>query len=243
METVSKNQAKAEGLKRFFTGVACINAHVAERYSSNGLCVECRKTVTAKHWIGYAKRNVEKLIAKDKRHRSEHPDVIARTVKKYRQKNKEQIAITARAYRASRRVQFTDYNFMYYRKDPQATAAKQLKYRVANAGILREKSRAYQRENLGKRAAWQIQRELNKKRATPPWADLDAIKTIYILASSQGNHVDHIIPLNGKLVSGLHVETNLQILEPKPNLQKSNKFNPADFDYQNFADCAATCCL
>lgn len=60
---------------------------------------------------------------------------------------------------------------------------------------------------------------------TPLWANLEKIKEIY-KNCPKGYHVDHIVPLNGEKVSGLHVENNLQYLLPKENLIKSNKFIP-----------------
>ena len=60
---------------------------------------------------------------------------------------------------------------------------------------------------------------------TPSWADLDSISEFY-RNTPKGHHVDHIIPLNGKLVSGLHVLSNLQYLTSEENLRKSNKYEP-----------------
>lgn len=75
----------------------------------------------------------------------------------------------------------------------------------------------------------------NKRRAarlqrTPAWGDLDAMRAIYnkaaALTRSTGvpHTVDHVIPLQGKLVSGLHVHNNLQILTGSENSKKRNHF-------------------
>jgi 5-methylcytosine-specific restriction endonuclease McrA len=55
------------------------------------------------------------------------------------------------------------------------------------------------------------------------WADLTKIKEMYANCP-KGLHVDHIIPLKGELVSGLHVHNNLQYLSPEDNMQKGNRF-------------------
>lgn len=58
---------------------------------------------------------------------------------------------------------------------------------------------------------------------TPSWSDLEAIKEFY-RNCPEGKQVDHIVPLNGENVSGLHVLENLQYLSKEDNLSKSNKF-------------------
>lgn len=57
----------------------------------------------------------------------------------------------------------------------------------------------------------------------PVWADLNEIAEFY-KNCPEGYHVDHIIPLNGDSVSGLHVISNLQYLPAAENIKKSNKF-------------------
>ena len=68
-------------------------------------------------------------------------------------------------------------------------------------------------------------RQLSKLQRTPAWSEEEKILEFYNNCPD-GHHVDHIIPLNGALVSGLHVLGNLQYLPAKVNLQKKNKFTP-----------------
>jgi hypothetical protein len=79
--------------------------------------------------------------------------------------------------------------------------------------------------NTAKRRAAQLQR-------TPKWANLLNIEIFYNKCP-EGYHVDHIVPLQGDTVSGLHVENNLQYLLAKDNLSKSNKFN--DWELENIS--------
>jgi len=66
-------------------------------------------------------------------------------------------------------------------------------------------------------------RRLVVKQQCPKWADKEKIKEIY-MNRPEGYHVDHIIPLRGKLVSGLHIPDNLQYLTISENSRKNNKF-------------------
>lgn len=65
------------------------------------------------------------------------------------------------------------------------------------------------------------------KQATPKWLteeDKKKIKALKQLAKELHKTVDHIVPLQGKRVSGLHVPWNLQILSKEENSYKYNSY-------------------
>lgn len=68
-------------------------------------------------------------------------------------------------------------------------------------------------------------RRLIVQQQTPAWADKKKIADFY-LQCPEGMTVDHIIPLKGRIVCGLHIETNLQYLTKTENSRKNNKLDP-----------------
>ena len=98
-------------------------------------------------------------------------------------------------------------------------------WRERNPGKSKEFCRDWAQRNKGRIAAHAAARRKRVKRATPAWADMLEIVDFYS-ARPEGHHVDHVIPLRGKLVSGLHVPENLQYLPGEMNMRKKNKFDP-----------------
>lgn len=92
-------------------------------------------------------------------------------------------------------------------------------------GQRQEYMHEYMLTHRPEKRAYEATREANKLERTPSWANLTKIKEMY-KSCPEGYHVDHIVPLQGVLVSGLHVENNLQHLLASENLRKSNKWDP-----------------
>lgn len=113
----------------------------------------------------------------------------------------------------------------------------QQRYRLSEKGKAKDKKycqsekrkKAYNKYNRSDRGkeAHRSQRALRRARelqASPIWADGGTINGFYA-SCPPGYHVDHIVPLRGKNVSGLHVLWNLQYLPATENRIKGNKFD------------------
>jgi len=98
----------------------------------------------------------------------------------------------------------------------------------------RAKTRAWRRANPDKHAAKEARRRAVKLKATPAWLSADdfwLIGEVYALSALRTavtgveHHVDHIIPLQGRIARGLHVPWNLQVLVGADNVAKSNRLH------------------
>lgn len=97
-------------------------------------------------------------------------------------------------------------------------------------------NRRYAKENAPKVNAKSKRYVLARELRTPAWLTVDdfwLIEQAYELAATRTRvfgfpwHVDHVIPLHGKVVSGLHVPHNLQVIPAFTNRSKSNTFTEA----------------
>jgi len=102
-------------------------------------------------------------------------------------------------------------------------ANKQKEYRNSNPERHRKYVNNWRKKNLHVDAEYQARRRQRKKKALLYSNQKKDILTFY-KNCPPGHHVDHIIPLKGKNVSGLHCLENLQYLSIIENLKKYNKF-------------------
>lgn len=169
--------------------------------TKTGLQYKCKACEKA-----YKDKNREKRSQQGKEYRTEHYDAERERIEAWRVKNKDKTNAMLRAFNKTE-----EGKLLLLKHRPR-------KARNARKSYYRNKASYY--ANNAKRRARQLQ-------ATPQWADSEKIKEIYEISIAatelmEPTHVDHIVPLQGKNVCGLHVEYNLQILIARANLSKGN---------------------
>lgn len=170
---------------------------LSEYYSNgkNGLhqsCKQCQRDVAKKARLA----NPEAFKERDKAKHVQNRDARLAKMREYSANNADRRAETERKR---------------YEAEKDRIKARNYAYRSERPGLVR---------------AWNNARRAVEKRATPLWADYKQIAEFYELAArltqetGEPHHVDHVIPLRGTTVSGLHVQHNLQVLKAVDNLKK-----------------------
>jgi len=181
------------GKTRYFTGIACPRGHRSERMVSTRACCEC--AMEKKHaWIAA---------------------------------NPEKVNAQKRAWRNANIEKARALNLANQKLHRDSANARNRKWLAANREQSNAASRSWAVRNPDKVAARMAKRRSSRLHQTPKWADLQAIAIIYRAASvirttGFNVHVDHVFPLQGKSVRGLHVHNNLQIMRANANQSKSN---------------------
>lgn len=160
--------------------------------------------------------------------------------RRYNEKHKERLAIERRAkyaanndhelevkrkWREANPNKLKEYSKRYLDKNPERLDSIK-KWRKDNPEIAAEKSKQWFKNNPHMNAAYASKRRAAERQQTPSWANWDEITKIFrardnvAKATKAEYHVDHIVPLRSKKVSGLHIHQNLQILPGSENLKK-----------------------
>ena len=151
--------------------------------------------------------NLEARAACKLRWAKANPKKILAAQKKHYEANKEKKGAYQVKYREANKEMVRVYHQKYYKANKEKITDRNKSWAEANSGKVNAKGAKYRADRLQR---------------TPSWADMEAIRPFYECCPS-GHEVDHIIPLKGKTVSGLHIAENLQWLPVSENRQKSNR--------------------
>lgn len=196
----------------------------------------------------YNEENREKRKAARKKWAEENRAYALERQKEYAKANAEKLKAYYKEYNVSQRLNSSEYQKSYYETNKERIAERKKAYREVNKARIAEtkkadyeankEARLAQKKEYRKKAAGNIAylnacRKESVRLRTPKWLtkhDKLRMKCTYAIAAmltrhnGEPWHVDHVIPLQGKAVSGLHVPSNLRVMRGVENISKKNKF-------------------
>lgn len=171
--------------------------------------------------------------ARMKEYRLANKEAETKRIREWKDANKEHIKTKSKAYNEENKEKIADQKREYYLKNKERIDAKNSEYNKKNKDMLSKKRTEWLARTPGLSASYVKKYQASKLQRTPSWlTEFDKLKIscIYSVAAmltrhnNEPWHVDHVIPLQGELVSGLHVPSNLQVLRGSENISKKNKF-------------------
>jgi hypothetical protein len=245
MEIISRKEALKQGLDRYFTGKICIHGHLSGRTVQGWKCIECSSERDRTRYI----ENPEYFAVKNKRWCDANKDHIRTNKSSKRQEHLQLIKFSdvvkqkdlPKIREDARRLGLIHY----FTGSPCRNG--HIANRLVSSGVCTvcqlERLRNDREMYPERHRVYKVNRRLLEIKATPSWLapeQRSAILEIYTeavhLTKTNGAQydVDHRVPLQGKIISGLHVPENLCVLLHKENMVKHNRFNRVKEEQQYF---------
>lgn len=190
------------------------------------------------YWAKYSKENREELNKKSRKYKFENRGRILAGQRERYQQNKDEILKKQREWRKNNpdkkptREQINIWHKKYRSNENNRERERELtRERISknpehHKKCKKENCKIWRAKNPYKQRIYNSNYRSKKLNATPLWlSDLhrEDMDNIYIESQKLGLTVDHIVPLQGKTVCGLHVPWNLQLLSLSENSIKGNK--------------------
>lgn len=212
LEAFSKNKRKPDGLDIYCK--PCTGRRSAENYQKN----KAKRREQNKKWLVENPGKAAEYCAKWRR---ANPEKNAASLRNWYINNRSKALLGDKLRREQNLEKFIARERASYQRNKETRRLKNLRWRKANTHMITHYA--------AKRRASRVER-------TPKWLTAihhGQIQAFYfcaqVVSKETGvlHHVDHIVPLRGKTVSGLHVPWNLQIIPAIENLRKNNTWRPA----------------
>lgn len=183
---------------------------------------KCTKCKEFKELTCFSKRSASKDGLS-----SQCRDCCSKRGKIYRKIHVEEIRESARIYRENHKEEIKEYHQVYYQKNKPIYYERNKDWNENNREQVRAlwRKSAKKPKNMRRHKKNEATRRARKIKATPKWLSDEQLQEIRVIYDNcpEGSHVDHIVPLKGKEVCGLHVPWNLQYLTASQNFKKNNK--------------------
>ena len=209
-ELVSRKDAKARGLKFYFTGKACKHGHVDKRSLCNGECVACARL----RW----KLDTEekKIVARrnSARWRARHPDKAKEQVARWRANNPEKAKTLLKKWRAENPQRVREHAARVIRKNPQKNRDRMAAWVKANPELHRANGRNRRARELkaeGRHTAQEVDNLYRRQKGRCAYCRKPM---------GQAYCVDHIVPL---VKGGSNRLSNIQLACRQCNSRKHAK--------------------
>jgi hypothetical protein len=200
--------------------------HFYKDISKGGLSSRCKNCVNNDQKLSYLKNPEKKKLS----------------IKLWGKANPERVKTSKDKYALNHKEEKRTSNRLWAKANPEKVYLGSKRWHEANRKKSSENSLAYAKRNPFKISAINARKNAAKLKRTPSWTTPKMkaeIEFFYWLANKMTktfgvrHEVDHYYPLQGKLISGLHVPSNLRVITKQANCSKGNKFTPETYNFTN----------